>query len=296
MKTNFKNIIAYLVSKVRDSYDTGNVKTFPRFLYGTQKDISDQLLQMDEAGIVEFPAIFLMTPYKEYSAGSDYQYQADFILFIVASTDENFSNDEKYDNVINPVITPIYELLLEAMEFEEGVEIRDIDNQAPESYTHLDWGKKGVYGYDGWLTDNYVDAMQLNFKAIKVDLITECHGLPQRENYSGMIKNSPPISGVAKSDTKTNIVVGNTLTDSIVRMLYTFKNASNDTIVESGSITLSNVNNTKAGRVTSITNQNLEVKIEKEINGYDIMLIIDDTYKPAGDDINYTLNVQRELL
>ena len=112
----------------------------------------------------KYPLIMLFQDFKEYSH-KDYEYEIKHLtIMIVTYTDPSFKAKDRYANTIVPTLYPIYESLLKHLETSTLI---DWDG-SKEKIDHVNWGKEGIFGSTANIFNDYLDAIQIDLKDIKV--------------------------------------------------------------------------------------------------------------------------------
>lgn len=136
------------------------------YLHGHPVEIIETLMQRDKSQTMVFdkyPLICLFQDFQEKWT-QKHQIEATLNIVICNSTVNTLKAYERYDRNFNPILYPIFQSLLKHM-----VKHVNTIGYAP-TYTKIDrlyWGKSGLYGNQGNIFNDYLDAIELvNFKLL----------------------------------------------------------------------------------------------------------------------------------
>lgn len=133
-----------------------------------QKDKSDTLV------FKKYPAVFLFQDFKETVSQAGIATSARLHILIVAATSREYKASERYDKNFRPILYPIY-LELKNQILKSGKVLADV--LSFEKTDRLFWGKQGLYGNEGNVFNDYLDAIEiqnLDLKFYKPVCLTGC--------------------------------------------------------------------------------------------------------------------------
>lgn len=133
------------------------------FFSGHWVEISQRLQDMSknsELKYYKFPAVFLVGD-QQYDETNSQIGTTTIQLLIVASTNPDFTSDQRQQLVFKSILTPIYDELLRCIATSGYYQQRDASNIAHRRWDRLNLGKTDIYGNTGNLTADFVDAIQL---------------------------------------------------------------------------------------------------------------------------------------
>ena len=165
-------IIGECVDKVRIKYDTDNNEK-PFYDYGPITDMVKMLGEKNGSKTWKFkkyPLIWLVQDFTE-----DYGREAGRIcdvplrIIIVTHTEQNIYASERYNTTIEPILYPILWLLIDAIEKHPNNNQRRFEFKKTD---RLHWGKSGIYGNEGYIDNDYLDAIELT---INLKIIQNCN-------------------------------------------------------------------------------------------------------------------------
>lgn len=141
------------------------------FIHGTYKDVTQQLMDKMQSPTYKdnlFPLVILFQPFREEIRNNGYERTARLNLVICDQTDPKYTAAERYDNTF-PTLYNIYDSLLEAFKRSETVHAYRPDHDKTD---HPYWGNQGLYGYEGNLFNNYLDALEI--ESLEVMVFQSC--------------------------------------------------------------------------------------------------------------------------
>lgn len=133
----------------------------PYYLFGHRLDIDRRLTEKDKDSIFMFqkyPLIALRLPIIQDINETDVnEISANMAVF--GFTDKNFTSEERYENVIKPVLHPLYEQLLEALR--NSSYISGLGTLPHRRVDRLFWGTETKEGNVKYLFSDPLDAIEL---------------------------------------------------------------------------------------------------------------------------------------
>lgn len=159
--TPFVTQFGTVVTAVQTAYADGGK---PFYDYGHPVNIVSRLLAKLKNTTTyskRFPAIFLFQDFAE-DRQTDHSYLIpSCTVIIAASTKPYYTEAERYSNNFVPVLYPLYDLLIEAIKTSS---ILDWHPEEVRKYDRVYWGKSGLYGNEGNIFNDYIDAIEIEFK------------------------------------------------------------------------------------------------------------------------------------
>lgn len=134
----------------------------PYYFYGHPIDMNRQMMDRDKARATMnkvYPAVALRLPIQEEISGGMVKYTMNIAIF--AETDLELSAPERYEQVIKPVLIPLYELFLDRLK-KGGFTWEG--NQKYPPHTKIDRPHHGVeetQGNRAYVFSNKLDAIEL---------------------------------------------------------------------------------------------------------------------------------------
>jgi hypothetical protein len=167
--TNIVGIIDDVVSDVRSEYDpTAGEK--PYYEHGHPLEIINTLKEKSSSGTLKFkkfPLIALLEDIETENGRGVIKTNAKLNILIITDTSRDYKADDRYDNSFDLVLTPIYNLFVKYLKRKRGIHVdrRTISNS---TIYHLYWGKKGLYGNEGNIFDDHIDAIEIKNLDLKL--------------------------------------------------------------------------------------------------------------------------------
>lgn len=133
----------------------------PYYLYGHRMDIDRRLTEKDKDskfGFQKYPLIALRLPLIQEVNETDVNH-ASVNMAVFGFTDKNFTSVERYENVIKPILHPIYERLLAALR--NSSYIGGLGVLPHRRVDRLFWGTETKEGNVKYLFSDPLDAIEL---------------------------------------------------------------------------------------------------------------------------------------
>jgi hypothetical protein len=160
----FPNIVTLIGNAVAQCREIGS--DAPYYYYGHPLEIVNTLMEKDSSDIwklKKYPAIFLFHNFEEkrdaFSSESELQ------IIIVTDTIPEWKSADRYANVFNPVLIPLYERFI--YELGRTVSMKFSGEHTMKLYPY--WGSD-ITGAN--VANDYADAIEL--KAVKVKTFVTC--------------------------------------------------------------------------------------------------------------------------
>lgn len=78
-------------------------------------------------------------------------------IIICTETRAEYSSEERYTKVFKPILRPLYDSFI--YELKLNKELRSLDSYNHAYYENLFWGKNGLYGHEGNIFNDKIDAI-----------------------------------------------------------------------------------------------------------------------------------------
>lgn len=145
------------------------------FQFGSGLEIIETLKQQSDIDPFEkYPLVcmFLDVQEEHNEEAGIYSRLPELRMAIVYGTDANYKAEERDEYNFRPILTPIYQTLLEQMMYscafmKSGL---GFEHSATRNYY---WGRYGLYGKEGNIFNDKLDAIELTFRNLKI-LKTYC--------------------------------------------------------------------------------------------------------------------------
>ncbi len=181
MSPYWVDIFGDIVTDVRNDADNPSGPNAPYYDYGHGLDIVNKLKQKDDSTTEKFnkyPFIALIMPFKEIM-GEDMTVRSrtnDLSIVIVTNTKPNIYPNERYDLNFRTILYPLYDLLVKHITkskyFTAGPGLVSHDK-----YDRPYWGRRGIYGSEANILNDYVDAIELQNLELSLLVKNKCKNI-----------------------------------------------------------------------------------------------------------------------
>lgn len=140
------------------------------YQYGHVQELLETLSQMTkspEESPKKYPLIWLVQDFTE-SINNDVGYYADVSLNVIIAhqTVNEYKITQRYDNVFKPVLYPIWQVFMECLKSQKGIQGYSPDcDKTDRSY----WGSNPIDGNKGNVLTDYVDAIELQNLRLQIN-------------------------------------------------------------------------------------------------------------------------------
>lgn len=159
---NFKDVFKTIVDEVRKEYDpTNNLKPYLQF--GLYSDLIEVLKIKDNNQIGKYPLIWLVWENSNNQQRwiDPYVYSISPRVFICDLATQDDNSDERYDNVISPILNPLFDLFIQEMKYCPYIEFPALNpyrlNDLPVGQLSSDSG-----------TFDFISAKEINFQDLLI--------------------------------------------------------------------------------------------------------------------------------
>ena len=155
---SFPNLVTVIGSIVASCRATGSDE--PYYYYGHPKEIIGILAKKDMNNawkLKKYPAVFLIHDFKEIR--DKFESEVDLSIIFVTETRPRYETSERYTNVFDPILTPLYETFIE--EVKKSSQCRWIGEHEVKIYPF--WGSE----QDKNVGNDFADAIELRLKGMK---------------------------------------------------------------------------------------------------------------------------------
>lgn len=123
--------------------------------------------QNDSEKFQKFPLIALLEDFETDPAVGVFKTIAKLNILIITDTDKDYKASNRYTESFDKVLTPVYNLFMENLKKQRGVHVEH-NNIPVNTIYHLYWGKKGLYGTDGNVFNDHIDAIEIKNMNLKI--------------------------------------------------------------------------------------------------------------------------------
>jgi len=134
--------------------------------YGHPLEIINTLAEKTQSNVFKYkkyPLIMLFQDLDEEH--NKIGYKIPYTTIIIATpTNPTFKAKQRYDETFIPILYPIYESLIKNLEVSTFI-------GWDKEHTKIDrvyWGKNGIYGNTGNIFNDFLDAIEVNFKNLRI--------------------------------------------------------------------------------------------------------------------------------
>ena len=150
----------------------------PFYMFGHPKEIINTLSLKDKNDVQKFnkyPLIALFQDFTE-TVGEDQTIRssAELNLVIVMNTSQDYTAENRYDNTFRTVLYPLYDLLIKHIE--QSGWFKDVDPGlvSHDKIDRLYWGRSGLYGNEGNIFNDFIDAIEIQNLQLDMRLRQNC--------------------------------------------------------------------------------------------------------------------------
>lgn len=143
------------------------------YQHGSKIELIETLAQMDkspDARFEKYPLVYLVQDFTE-DRGKDSAVYAEVSLNIIIAhqTKADYKISNRMEKVFKPVIYPIYEQLLKYIAKSKWIHEAHKDTIRHRKTDRAYWGRRSVGGNDANKLSDYLDAMELENVALKIN-------------------------------------------------------------------------------------------------------------------------------
>jgi hypothetical protein len=174
----FVDVFEDIVANVQESYDPTNEEK-PYFMYGHILDVLKRLTIKDTDSTErtkKYPLIVLLQDFEEVSVEREsYEYELPEIkILIITDTNPSYTSDLRYTYSFKPILYPIWQYLLGSIVRSNYLNITSKADIEYSKYDRVFWGKEAIFGVDGSAFNDYLDAIEIRIKNLKVKKYNNC--------------------------------------------------------------------------------------------------------------------------
>ena len=156
----FPDVFKAVVDQVRLEYDRSN-NLLPNFMFGSYSDLVEKCKISDNNQVDKYPLVWLVWDNIDDTQKwiDPYIYSVSAHVFILTSTDQDDNTEQKFDNVFEPILYPLFYCLVEYLKYAPNVEF-----QAGYEYpvTEHPFWSQGSGSFD------FLSALEINFQKLTI--------------------------------------------------------------------------------------------------------------------------------
>jgi hypothetical protein len=159
-----------LIGAVVDLVEVELVKTI-HYIYGHPLEITESLQQMTatpSVSVTKFPMIALLTDFPERKGIEGVYSDVTLNLIIATLTDRHYKAHQRYVTSFKPTLYPIYNEFITQLYKCSYFELVAPERVDHTKYDRLYLGRMGLYGKNGNLFNDYIDAIEIENLKLKV--------------------------------------------------------------------------------------------------------------------------------
>ncbi|MCK4824574.1 hypothetical protein KA005_52970 [bacterium] len=176
MSIYWVDIIKAIVDDVRA--DAGLSNDAPYYMFGHPLEIINTLSMKDKSDnfkYKKYPLIALFQDFTEsYGDNAFIKSEVSLNIAIITNSSQNYIASERYDNNFRVTLQPLYELLIEKLVSSKQFLEIDIGLVPHDKTDRLFWGAQGLYGNEGNIFNDYIDAIEIDNLELKLGTLKKC--------------------------------------------------------------------------------------------------------------------------
>ena len=162
----FPTILDQIIAKVRAEYDVNNKK--PYYLYGQYRSIANELIEKSKNVTLrgeKYPLVLLGLDADYLETVIDkYRFQVSFNLWILSETKEEWFTSDRFTNVYETELFPIYQMVEEKI-FQSTHVSSLISEVQPRIRLFPFWGSEA-----GQILNDPIDAIMIQFQNLVINV------------------------------------------------------------------------------------------------------------------------------
>lgn len=175
------DIFSDIVDNIRNDSDlpSGLAVDAPYYMYGHPLEVINTLSEKDrndEWKFKKYPIIALFQDFTE-TLGEHQATQSaveDLNIVIATNTSQTYTSEQRYTNTFKPVLYPLYNLLIKHIENIKWFRNIDPGLVPHQKIDRLFWGRSGLYGNEGNVFNDHIDAIEIRNLSLELRLKRNC--------------------------------------------------------------------------------------------------------------------------
>jgi hypothetical protein len=144
----------------------------PYYEFGHPLEIIETLRSKSEASSLKYekyPLVALFMDIKEKKGGLLIDREAEVTVLFITDTLPEYKAAERLEKTFNPILIPLWEQFKDGLKKHPYIHVDKGVLDISEYTEHMFWGKNGIYGTDGNIFDDRLDAIEvkINLKIFK---------------------------------------------------------------------------------------------------------------------------------
>lgn len=156
--------------------ELAKVSIVPYYDYGTTLEVVNRLKakSISDKYDEKYPLVWMLIDDSVHEKvdvkTSVHRQLQDTTIVICTQSNQEYTSAERYTNIITPILRPIYEELMN--QFKISKLTSSIGKYTHDYYENLFWGRSGLYGREGNIFDDRIDAIIID--NLQLLLINNC--------------------------------------------------------------------------------------------------------------------------
>lgn len=167
---NVVDVISDVIDLIRAEYDSEGLEK-PYYLHGHPMEIVNTLKERTNSGselkFKKYPLIVLLEDFEDDGPSGVFANRAKVDILFIMNTSQSYKAADRYEHSFDDVLTPLYNLFVKHIKRKTGIHI-DHQKLNGNIINHLYWGKKGLYGNEGNIFNDYIDALEIKGLELKI--------------------------------------------------------------------------------------------------------------------------------
>ena len=165
-------LLSFQIESIQDIPASGTWKALaPYFMFGHRVEIANRLLEKDKDSVYKYqkyPLIALRLPITETVKNNDLV-EVSLNIAILEFTNKNYRAFDRYENVLKPILRPLYKSFTESLMKNSGTYTLGIPEH--DKIDRLFYGVDGLEGNQSYIFNDPLDGIELlNLKLVLQNL------------------------------------------------------------------------------------------------------------------------------
>lgn len=151
----------------------------PFYMYGHPLEIINTLSKKDNHAVQKYNKYPLIALFQDFTETMG-EHQAtpsavqDMNLIIAVNTSPDYTAENRYDNTFKTVLYPLYDLLIKHIVKSKWFRNIDPGLVPHQKIDRLFWGRSGLYGNEGNIFNDHIDAIEIQNLGLELRLKQNC--------------------------------------------------------------------------------------------------------------------------
>jgi hypothetical protein len=131
------------------------------FDHGHRLEIVNKIKEYTQHDTLKFESFPRVCLFHDFEEKESFETQVTLDLVIVTDTDPAYSSAERYTYSFDPILTPLYDLFIKQLSDSLYIQSTEGNYYKHTQIHRLFWGKSGLYGNEGNIFNDYIDAIEI---------------------------------------------------------------------------------------------------------------------------------------